>query len=142
MTIAQLSVHIHGLAVLLSLIGFVLRGLWMLTDSVRLKARWVKITPHVVDTVLLVSGIVAAYLMFWRHGANPDYVTVMIVGLLVYIVLGLFALKLGKTKAIRGSAWVAAIVLFLYIAAAGGMKTATPFMAEKATPTVTQPGVH
>lgn len=142
MTIAQISVHIHGLAVLLSLIGFVLRGLWMLTDSVRLKARWVKITPHVVDTILLISGLTAAYLMFWRHGVNPDYVTVMIVGLLVYIVLGLFALKLGKTKAVRGSAWVAAIVLFLYISAAGGMKTATPFMASSAAPAAAQPGAQ
>lgn len=141
MTIAQITVHVHALAVLLSLIGFVLRGIWMLKDSPRLKARWVKITPHVVDTVLLVSGVVAAYLMFWRHGVNPDYVTVMIVGLLVYIVLGLFALKLGKTKAVRGSAWVAAIVLFLYISAAGGMKTATPFMAAPAAAAV-QAGAH
>lgn len=129
MTIAQISVHVHGLTVLLSLVGFILRGIWMLKSSPMLQARWVKITPHVVDTLLLVSGVLAAYLMFWRHGVNPDYVTVMIVGLLVYIVLGLFALKLGKTKAVRASAWVAAIVLFLYISAAGGMKTATPFMA-------------
>ena len=113
----------------------------MLKDSPRLKARWVKITPHVVDTVLLLSGVVAAYLMFWRHGVNPDYVTVMIVGLLAYIVLGLFALKLGKTKAVRSSAWVAAIVLFLYISAAGGMKTATPFMAVPSA-VAAQAGAH
>lgn len=142
MTIAQITVHIHGLAVLLSLIGFVLRGLWMLTDSIRLKARWVKITPHVIDTILLLSGVVAAYLMFWRHGVNPDYVTVMIVGLVVYIVLGLFALKLGKTKAVRGSAWVAAIVLYLYIAAAGGMKTATPFMSTPVPAPAVQTGAQ
>ncbi|WP_322629006.1 SirB2 family protein [Halothiobacillus sp.] len=141
MTIAQISVHVHALAVLLSLIGFVLRGIWMLKDSPRLKARWVKITPHVVDTVLLLSGVAAAYLMFWRHGVNPDYVTVMIVGLLAYIVLGLFALKLGKTKAVRSSAWVAAIVLFLYISAAGGMKTATPFMAAPSV-AAAQAGAH
>ncbi|MDA3878249.1 MAG: SirB2 family protein [Halothiobacillus sp.] len=141
MTIAQISVHVHALAVLLSLIGFVLRGIWMLKDSPRLKARWVKITPHVVDTVLLLSGVAAAYLMFWRHGVNPDYVTVMIVGLLAYIVLGLFALKLGKTKAVRSSAWVAAIVLFLYISAAGGMKTATPFMAAPSA-VAAQAGAH
>lgn len=135
MTIAQISVHIHGLAVVLSLIGFILRGIWMLKDSPRLKARWVKITPHVVDTVLLISALVASYLMFWRYGVNPDYVTVMMVGLVAYIVLGLIALRLGKTKAIRGSAWVLAIVLFLYISAAGGMKTATPFMSSPAAVT-------
>lgn len=133
MTIAQISVHIHGLAVVLSLIGFILRGIWMLKDSPRLKARWVKITPHIVDTVLLVSALIASYLLFWRHGVNPDFVTVMMVGLVAYIVLGLIALRLGKTKAIRGSAWVLAIVLFLYISAAGAMKTATPFISSPTT---------
>ena len=133
MTIAQISVHIHGLAVVLSLIGFILRGIWMLKDSPRLKARWVKITPHIVDTVLLVSALIASYLMFWRYGVNPDYVTVMIVGLIVYIVLGLFALRLGKTKAIRASAWVLAIAGFLYISAAGTLKTATPFLSATTT---------
>ncbi|MDD4966696.1 SirB2 family protein [Halothiobacillus sp.] len=132
MTIAQLSVHIHGLAVVLSLIGFILRGIWMLQDSPRLKARWVRITPHIVDTVLLLSALIASYLMFWRYGVNPDYVTVMIVGLIVYIVLGLFALRLGKTKAIRASAWVLAIAVFLYISAAGALKTATPFLSAPA----------
>lgn len=129
MTTAQISVHIHGLAVVLSLIGFILRGIWMLQDSPRLKARWVRITPHIVDTILLLSALIASYLMFWRYGVNPDYVTVMIVGLVVYIILGLFALRLGKTKAVRGSAWVLAIVVFLYVSAAGAMKTATPFMS-------------
>lgn len=129
MSIAQISVHIHGLAVVLSLIGFILRGIWMLKDSPRLKARWVKITPHIVDTVLLISALIASYLMFWRYGVNPDYVTVMMVGLVAYIILGLVALRLGKTKAVRGSAWVLAIVLFLYISAAGAKKTVTPFMS-------------
>lgn len=133
MSIAQVSVHIHGLAVVLSLLGFILRGIWMLKDSPKLKARWVKITPHVVDTFLLLSGLLASYLLFWRYGVNPDYVTVMIVGLIVYIVLGLFALRLGKTKAIRGSAWVLAILLFLYISAAGAMKTATPFISSSSS---------
>ncbi|HQT43324.1 MAG TPA: SirB2 family protein [Halothiobacillus sp.] len=135
MTIAQLSVHIHGLAVLLSLIGFVTRGIWMLQDSARLKARWVKITPHIVDTILLLSALVASYLMFWRGGVNPNYVTVMMVGLLAYIGIGLVALRLGKTKAIRGSAWVLAIVLFLYISAVGILKTPTPFFTAQAATT-------
>lgn len=127
MNTAQIFVHIHGLAVVLSLLGFIVRGIWMLRDSPRLKAKWVKITPHIVDTVLLLSALVASYLLFWRYGANPAYVTVMIVGLVVYIGLGLVALRLGKTKAIRASAWVLAILVFLYISAAGGMKTPNPF---------------
>ncbi|WP_407276080.1 SirB2 family protein [Halothiobacillus sp. DCM-1] len=133
MNTAQIFVHIHGLAVVLSLLGFITRGIWMLGDSPRLQAKWVKITPHIVDTILLLSALVASYLLFWRYGANPAYVTVMIVGLVVYIGLGLVALRLGKTKAIRASAWVLAILVFLYISAAGAMKTPTPFSPVTAT---------
>lgn len=116
---AKLLIHIHALAVLLSLTGFVLRGIWMLRDSPRLKARWVKITPHVIDTILLLSALGAAWLLFWRQGAYPTFINIKIVGLIGYIALGLFALKLGKTKAIRASAWVLAIILFLYVATIG-----------------------
>ncbi|MGC8697228.1 MAG: SirB2 family protein [Halothiobacillus sp.] len=128
MSAAQLSYQIHGLAVLLSLILFVTRGIWMLQESPMLKARWVKISPHIIDTVLLVSALIASYLMFWRYGVNPNYVTVMMVGLLVYIAIGLVALRLGKTKAIRASAFVLAVLVFLYLSAVGIMKTPTPFL--------------
>lgn len=119
MSTAKLLIHVHALAVLLSLAGFVLRGIWMMRDSTMLKARWVKITPHVVDTILLLSALGAAWVLFWQHGAHPTFLTVKIVGLVGYIVLGLIALRLGKTKAVRASAWVLAIVLFLYVAAIG-----------------------
>lgn len=116
---AKLLIHIHALAVLLSLTGFVIRGIWMMRDSAKLKARWVKITPHVVDTVLLLSALGAAWMLFWRHGTHPSFLTIKIVGLIGYIALGLIAMRLGKTKAVRASAWVLAIALFLYVAAVG-----------------------
>jgi len=80
----------------------------------------VKITPHVVDTVLLVSALVAAWLLFWRHGAHPDFLTVKIVGLIVYIGLGLVALRFGKSRGLRVSAWLLAILVFVYVAVVGG----------------------
>ena len=120
---ASFWIHLHALAVVLSLIGFVTRGIWMLADSSMLARKWVKITPHVVDTVLLVSALVAAWLLFWRHGAHPDFLTVKIVGLIVYIGLGLVAMRFGKTRGLRASAWVLAILVFLYVAAVGVANT-------------------
>lgn len=121
---AQLSfwIHLHALAAVLSLTGFVIRGIWMFAGSPMLK-KWVKITPHVVDTVLLVSALVAAYLLFWQNGVHPDFLTVKIVGLIVYIGLGLMALRFGKTRGLRASAWVLAILVFLYVAAVGVANT-------------------
>jgi uncharacterized membrane protein SirB2 len=50
--------HIHiTMAVVLSGLFFVLRGGWLLQSSPQLQAKWVKISPHVIDTLLLFSAI-------------------------------------------------------------------------------------
>ncbi|KTG16596.1 MULTISPECIES: SirB2 family protein [unclassified Guyparkeria] len=120
---ASFWIHLHALAAVLSLLGFVVRGGWMLAGSSMLKKKWVKITPHVVDTVLLVSALVAAWLLFWSNGVHPQFLTVKIVGLVVYIGLGLVAMRFGKTRGMRASAWILAILVFLYIAAVGVANT-------------------
>jgi len=54
---------IHVTFAALSFIGFFVRGIWMLKDSPLLQQRWVKITPQLVDTVLLGSAIILAVQM-------------------------------------------------------------------------------
>ena len=49
--------ELHRTAVILSFTLFALRGLWMLADSPQLQRRWVRIVPHLIDTVLLASAI-------------------------------------------------------------------------------------
>ena len=49
--------YLHVSCVVLSGFGFFLRGLWMLSESALFKQRWVRVVPHVVDTVLLGSAI-------------------------------------------------------------------------------------
>ena len=51
---------IHVTAAFVSVGGFVLRGVWMLENSPLFSRRWVRIAPHVVDTVLLASAIALA----------------------------------------------------------------------------------
>ena len=48
---------IHISTVVLTILGFMLRGYWMLTGSPNLRLRVTRIAPHVIDTVLLASGI-------------------------------------------------------------------------------------
>ena len=52
------SVHVSCVAVSYSL--FFLRGVWALRDHVYLERRWVRIVPHVVDTLLLLSAVALA----------------------------------------------------------------------------------
>ncbi len=49
------AIHIGTVAV--SYILFLVRGIWMLSDLPLLHQRWVRIVPHVNDTLLLAAGV-------------------------------------------------------------------------------------
>ena len=88
----------------------------MLNDSALLRRRWVKVVPHVVDTLLLGSALV---MVFWS-GQYPfvqPWLTAKVLALVVYIVLGTIALKRGKTRGVRAFALLAALATFAYIVA-------------------------
>lgn len=105
---------IHQSAVVLSLTGFLARGLGMLGDTAWIRARAARTLPHVVDTVLLASALG----LVWMLRVSPfvvPWLAAKLVGLIVYIVLGSIALKRGQTKRVRALAWVAALLTFGYI---------------------------
>jgi len=106
--------NLHVLCVVASGSGFFLRGLWMLSDSPRLNLRWVRVVPHVVDTLLLGSAIAMAVLSA-QYPFAQDWLTAKLVGLLVYILCGMMALRRGKSKTTRGIFLVAALLAFAYI---------------------------
>ena len=99
---------LHVATALLSGAGFALRGAWMLAASPLLDARWVRIAPHVVDTVLLVTGVVLALVLRLSPGEQPWLATKLVL-LLVYIVAGMLALRRGRTRRIRVVALVVAL---------------------------------
>jgi cytochrome b561 len=57
--------QVHVAVVMLTIILFVVRATWRLHSPERLQQRWVKIVPHLVDTVLLLSG----FWLAWQLGA-------------------------------------------------------------------------
>ncbi|MFZ6757702.1 SirB2 family protein [Undibacterium sp. Ji50W] len=106
--------HLHMTCAALSGSLFLLRGIWMLRSSSMLARRWVRILPHVIDTVLLASALTLA---MWsgQYPFRQDWLTAKLLALILYIVLGTIALKRGKTPAIRAVALVAALSVFVYI---------------------------
>ncbi len=98
----------------LSLLGFVIRGYWMISGSKMLNAKPVKIVPHIVDTILLVSAVILV-VMSGMYPLKVDFVTLKLLLLVAYIVLGTFALKRGKTKTIKIVAFIAALATFFAI---------------------------
>lgn len=113
MTLYSIALLLHIGSVILSGAFFLLRGIWMLQGSELLQRKPVKIAPHIIDTVLLVSALTLAYIL----GAWPfaeGWLTAKLTALIVYIGLGVFTLR-GKTKAIRVMAFIGAIATFAYI---------------------------
>ncbi|RZA30721.1 MAG: regulator SirB [Lysobacteraceae bacterium] len=108
--------HLHVTFVVLSGLLFLVRGIWMLRDSARLQQRWVRIAPHIIDTLLLASAIGLAIVSHQYPGQMP-WLTAKVVALVVYIVLGTVALKRGRTRQARVLAFAGALASFAYIVA-------------------------
>lgn len=105
---------IHVSSVVISYSLFFLRGIWLMQDSNNLRQRWVKVLPHVIDTILLTSAIALAVLI-QQDPLNNAWLTAKVIGLLIYILLGMIAIRFGKTKKTRIAAWIGAQCIFIYI---------------------------
>lgn len=108
--------HLHILTVIISVSLFVLRYWWQYRDSAMSNKRWVRIVPHVNDTVLLASG--AALVMithFYPFSPQGAWLTEKLFGVIIYIVLGFIVLgKRPRSQQIRLFAFLLALVV-LYI---------------------------
>jgi uncharacterized membrane protein SirB2 len=120
--------HLHVTCVVLSGLGFFVRGLWMLAGSRMLERRWVRVAPHAIDTLLLASAIGLA-LTLGQYPLAQGWLTAKLVGLLAYIGLGMVALRRGRTRAIRAGAWFAALAAFGYIVSVALARDARGFLA-------------
>ena len=118
---------IHIACVIASYALFFVRGVWMIGESALLQRRWVRIAPHVIDTVLLASAIALA-VMIRQYPFVEPWLTAKVMGLVVYIGLGMIALRRGKSKRMRIATWIAAQLVFFYIVAAAITKSALPIV--------------
>jgi len=120
--------YFHISCVLLSYTLFFLRGVWMLRAASILQRRWVKVVPHIVDSALLLSAVTLAFQLSISPFASP-WLMAKIIALLLYIVLGTYALKRGRTKNIRLAAWISAQLVFIYIVTVALAHNPLPWLA-------------
>src|SRR5690554_151219 len=118
--------HLHMTLAFLTLFSFALRGLWMMRQSPLLHQRWVKIAPHIIDTLLLVTALILAGLLRYSPGAHP-WLMAKIIALVVYIILGVVAFRHFNPK-MRVASWCAAIITILYIISVAFSKSAWGFL--------------
>ena len=105
--------HLHVTAAALSILFFVIRAYWSVTENALLQKKFVKIAPHVIDTILLVAAITLS-MMLGAAAAQP-WVLTKIVLLIAYIGVGTIAIKRGRTPKSRAIAAVVAVLIFIYI---------------------------
>jgi uncharacterized membrane protein SirB2 len=105
---------IHIAAVMVSGLLFFLRG-----ASLHAGVKWAMAAPvryltYAIDTTLLTAALMLAT-MLHQYPFVHGWLTVKVLLLVVYIVLGTFALKRGSTKTIRAVCWVAALIVYAFI---------------------------
>ena len=93
MNLFSVLITLHIAAVALTISFFVARYWWRYSHNPLIDARWVRIVPHCIDTLLFLSGAglmwVTGYLPFTDKGT---WLTEKLFGVIIYIILGFIAL--------------------------------------------------
>lgn len=118
--------HLHMLCAAISIIGFIVRGALRIQGSALLQNKFVKIAPHVVDTLLLLSAI-GLTISIQQYPFTSGWLTAKLIGLIVYIGLGVVTMRIAKTQTLRVITYLLAIATFFYIGNVAFTKMAWPF---------------
>jgi len=100
--------NVHITCAILTVALFLLRGGLMLADSPWQRHVVLRYLPHAVDTVLLTTALMLTTVIH-QYPFAVGWLTAKVGLLVAYIVLGSIALKRGRTRAIRVTAFVAAL---------------------------------
>jgi uncharacterized membrane protein SirB2 len=106
--------HVHILAVILSGSLFALRGAFALAG-----ARWPHFAPvrylsYTIDTTLLTAALMLVTILPGAVFANGWLATKLVL-VVAYVVLGVLAMKRGRTRGVRVGCYVAALATFAMI---------------------------
>lgn len=117
--------HIHFLAIALSALLLSVRFALVMAESQLMEKKLIRVAPHVVDTILILSGVGLVFAMgFVPFTPGAEWFTQKTTCILAYFALGFFALKLAKNKLLR---------IFGFFGALGWMLMAANIAMTKST---------
>lgn len=105
---------VHILCVVLSGSLFSVRGLLMLMRSRHTNHIVLRRLSQLIDTSLLLAALFLTS-MLHQYPFVQSWLTVKVVLLVVYIVLGIFALHAGRTRGVRVTCLIAALLVYAFI---------------------------
>ena len=115
---------IHMACAGISVTLFFARGSMQLAGVDWRRWRWLRLAPHLNDTLLLGAAVTLALASHQYPVAQP-WLTAKVVALLVYIALGSVALRAGTTAVPRLLAFCLALATAAYIVAVAITRSAT-----------------
>jgi uncharacterized membrane protein SirB2 len=113
---------VHQSAVLLSALGFALRGWGSLRGAAWVQGRLARTLPHGVDTLLLASALTLAGMARLNPLQQP-WLLAKIIGLLLYIALGMVVLRPRFARGLRAALWVLALLLLAWMVSVAVLKS-------------------
>ena len=105
---------VHVLCVILSGSLFALRGAMMLAGSSLTNRAPLRVASYAIDTTLLTAALMLITILH-QYPFVQAWLTVKVLLLVVYIVLGVYALRRGRTRRVRALSYFAALAVFLSI---------------------------
>ena len=116
----------HVTLAYLTAVGFILRGLWSLLGSELGSARWVRVVPHIIDTLLLILGVTLAV----RIGASlaDAWLAAKMTALLAYIGFGVLAMR-ASSRPLKLFGFCAALLSLAYLFTVAYSRSAWPLAA-------------
>jgi len=110
----------------LTVIGFVVRGLWSIMDSPLREQKWVRVLPHVIDTALLSIGVV----MVFSIGASftDGWLAAKMLALLGYIGFGVLTMR-AKSRRLKVTGFLLALASVGYLFAVAFSRSPLPLAA-------------
>jgi len=126
-TLALFLKLIHVSCALVSIAGFALRGYWMVGNNPLLQHRVAKVLPHVIDTLLLGSALALLFVLHLSPLKQP-WLCAKIIALLLYIGLGMVALRFGQSKQVKVRACLLALLTAGYMVSVAYSKSPLGFL--------------
>lgn len=105
---------IHISCALLSISGFLGRSTLKFIAPQYLQQPWLKIAPHIIDTILLTTAIILV-LQIHQYPFVNSWLTAKVSSLFIYIGFGLYTLRFAHTRAQSAFGLIGACLSFSYI---------------------------
>lgn len=116
------TITFHVACAVFSVGFFLVRAAWMIQSSALLQRLWVRVAPHVVDTVLFITGVLLAHRLGW-----PDWLFFKLAAVVSYIVFGALALRRAPSRRLQLASLVVALASVAYVVSVALTRSTTPW---------------